>query len=134
MSYDTSKQLIELNERLTRQIENNVQILDTLSTDVAHKEREVSDQDLARTHERNQEESTFQTGHASDKMQSMISLTKMTQENSGLAHSQHKKEMSKLRARQSAFNAKIDQIGSQLAHVKNKFKDQAASQANRVSA
>ena len=72
----------------------------------------------ALTHQQNQSLGSIDhanTTTANENVQSLITLTKITAEASEQAHSQHKEEMEKLRKRQMAFTAKIDQIGSKLS-------------------
>eukprot|EP00347_Sterkiella_histriomuscorum_P006970 403350747 len=112
------KQLLEINDRLTKQIEDNLALFEDLNQELTFKDRVIAD-----NHQKLQEKQkevellSKRLNDMSDSMKQMIEITKSTSDQTEQSKIQHKEEMDKIKRRQSDYQKKLDKINQVFSNI-----------------
>ena len=87
VSGKSHSEIVHLNEKLSNQIKNNVQLLDNLNNELSKKERALSEQkQLVALKQNEVKDLSSQIEIMSSKMSTLVQLTKSTQETEKKVH------------------------------------------------
>lgn len=106
-----NRTLLDINERLTRQIEDNLSLFENLNKELNSKD-EALVQGEAKISEKDKELRKLkqQLKHMDESMKRLMQVTKLTSEATEASKARHLEEMDKIKRRQEEYQEKISRI------------------------
>lgn len=111
LDQSSNRTLLDINERLTRQIEDNLSLFENLNKELNSKD-EALVQGEARISEKDKELRKLkqQLKHMDESMKRLMQVTKLTSEATEASKARHLEELDKIKRRQEEYQEKINRI------------------------
>ncbi|CDW73682.1 UNKNOWN [Stylonychia lemnae] len=116
----SSKHLLEINDRLTKQIEDNLQLFENLNEELTNKDRAIAEnQQKLQDKQREIDLLMKRLNEMSESMKTLQDITKSTSQMSEQTKTKHQEEMEQIKRKQQDYNQKLDRINSVFQNIPN---------------